>query len=96
MTNLMQWITRDLLGLRSNSTLADDYSIFERIDGDGLGESDLRLSDSMRFDNMPVYDFPETLPLLTRIDPVLAALNRQAAIRSVFNPAQRARATTSA
>lgn len=90
MTNLMQWITRDLLGLHSvrRSAPVLDYASFERIDGDRLGETDLHLSASMRFDDMPVHDFPQTLPQLTRIDPALAALRRQAAIRSVFNAAR--------
>jgi hypothetical protein len=98
MTNLLQWITRDLLGLRvvAHAAWVSDYSSFERIDGDGLGESDLRLSASMRFDDMPVYDFPHTLPHITRIDPALAALNRQTAIRSVFSAAKVRQASTSA
>jgi hypothetical protein len=96
MTTLLQWFTRDLLGLRSNSAMDSDYSMFEQVDGDELSATDHRLSDSMRYDDMPVYDFPETLPHLTRIDPALAALHRQAAIRSVFSPAQRRGQTTSA
>lgn len=96
MTTLLKWITHDLLGLRANSALRSDYSMFEHVDGDQLSETDLRLSDSMRYDDMPVYDFPETLPHLTRIDPALAALHRQAAIRSVFSPAHRRGQSTSA
>ena len=39
-----------------------DYASFEHVDGSRMSAGETHLSDSMRFDDVPVHDFSETLP----------------------------------
>ena len=47
-----------------------DYASYEHVDGSRLAAGETHLSDSMRFDDVPVHDFSETLPAFSHARPL--------------------------
>jgi len=44
-----------------------DYASFEHVDASLMAAGEFHLSDSMRFDDVPVHDFSETLPTYSSV-----------------------------
>jgi len=56
------WIAR-MFGHHDVDPHADPgYASFEHVDASRMAAGEFHLSDSMRFDDVPVHDFSETLP----------------------------------
>ena len=72
MTRRAGWIAK-MFGHDDVDPHADPgYASFEHVDGSRMAAGEFHLSDSMRFDDVPVHDFSETLPTYSSVARPLA------------------------
>ena len=79
MSKVLQWVARNLAGLRLGDRADgdDDRAEFEQVDGQRLRAEALRSSASMRLDALALVDFSETIPAYSLVSTPLVQQERR-------------------